>query len=82
MLKGAGYRTGAFVGAFVLSARFGLNRDFDVYDDRYGHSGDRAHQALDDGNFDGGHPRDRDEKECDRKGEMANPLLSAGGPDI
>jgi Flp pilus assembly protein TadD len=33
-LKRAGYRTGAFVGAFVLDARFGLARDFDVYDDR------------------------------------------------
>ena len=33
-LKGAGYRTAAFVGAFVLDARFGLNRGFDVYDDR------------------------------------------------
>ena len=31
-----GYRTGAFVGAFVLDARFGLNAGFDVYDDRYG----------------------------------------------
>ena len=30
LLKRAGYRTGAFVGAVVLSARFGLNRDFDV----------------------------------------------------
>jgi arylsulfatase A-like enzyme len=29
-----GYRTGAFVGAFVLDARFGLNRGFDLYDDR------------------------------------------------
>src|SRR4029077_7409787 len=38
ILKGAGYRTGAFVGAFVLDARFGLNRGFDVYDDRYGES--------------------------------------------
>ena len=38
MLKGAGYRTGAFVGAFVLDARFGLNRGFDDYDDRYPHS--------------------------------------------
>jgi arylsulfatase A-like enzyme/Flp pilus assembly protein TadD len=37
-LKGAGYRTGAFVGAFVLDARFGLNRGFDDYDDRYPHS--------------------------------------------
>jgi choline-sulfatase len=36
VLKGRGYRTGAFVGAFVLDARFGLNRGFDVYDDRYG----------------------------------------------
>ena len=35
VLKAAGYRTGAFVGAFVLDARFGLNRGFDVYDDRY-----------------------------------------------
>lgn len=29
----AGYRTGAFVGAFVLDHRFGLDRGFDVYDD-------------------------------------------------
>ena len=36
VLKAAGYRTGAFVGAFVLDARFGLNRGFDIYDDRYG----------------------------------------------
>jgi arylsulfatase A-like enzyme/Flp pilus assembly protein TadD len=34
-LQRAGYRTGAFVGAFVLDARFGLNRGFDEYDDRY-----------------------------------------------
>jgi arylsulfatase A-like enzyme len=33
-LKDAGYRTGAFVGSFVLDARFGLNRGFDRYDDR------------------------------------------------
>src|SRR5216683_2720852 len=36
VLKSAGYRTGAFVGAFVLDARFGLDRGFDVYDERYG----------------------------------------------
>jgi arylsulfatase A-like enzyme/Flp pilus assembly protein TadD len=36
-LKRAGYRTGAFVGAFVLDARFGLNRGFDEYDDRLPH---------------------------------------------
>jgi arylsulfatase A-like enzyme/Tfp pilus assembly protein PilF len=39
VLASNGYRTGAFVGAFVLDARFGLNRGFDVYDDRYGESG-------------------------------------------
>jgi arylsulfatase A-like enzyme/Flp pilus assembly protein TadD len=36
MLKSAGYRTGAFVGSFVLDARFGLSQGFDVYDDYYG----------------------------------------------
>src|SRR5437763_12562307 len=36
ILRDAGYRTGAFVGAFVLDARFGLSRGFDVYDDRVG----------------------------------------------
>ncbi|HEY7289839.1 MAG TPA: sulfatase-like hydrolase/transferase [Vicinamibacterales bacterium] len=38
MLKDARYATGAFVGAFPLNARFGLNRGFDVYDDRVGDS--------------------------------------------
>jgi arylsulfatase A-like enzyme/Flp pilus assembly protein TadD len=38
-LQAAGYRTGAFVGAFVLEARFGLNTGFDVYDDRMTGSG-------------------------------------------
>ena len=33
-LQATGYRTGAFLGAFVLDARFGLNRGFDRYDDR------------------------------------------------
>src|SRR5262245_16167350 len=36
ILRGGGYRTGAFVGAFVLDARFGLSRGFDTYDDRVG----------------------------------------------
>jgi arylsulfatase A-like enzyme/Flp pilus assembly protein TadD len=39
VLKAAGYRTGAFIGAFVLDARFGLNAGFDVYDDRMTGSG-------------------------------------------
>ena len=34
-LKAAGYRTGAFVSAFTLDSRFGLDRGFDVYDDRF-----------------------------------------------
>jgi choline-sulfatase len=36
ILKKAGYRTGAFVGAFPLDSRFGLGRGFEVYDDLYG----------------------------------------------
>ena len=32
--KDAGYRTGAFVGAYVLDRRFGLGVGFDTYDDR------------------------------------------------
>ena len=35
LLHEKGYATGAFVGAFPLDSRFGLNRGFDVYDDRY-----------------------------------------------
>jgi arylsulfatase A-like enzyme/Flp pilus assembly protein TadD len=30
----AGYRTGAFIGAYVLDRRFGLSGGFDTYDDR------------------------------------------------
>jgi len=33
-LRSAGFATAAFVGAFVLDGRFGLDRGFDVYDDR------------------------------------------------
>lgn len=33
-LRAGGYRTAAFVGAFVLDARFGLNRGFEEYDDQ------------------------------------------------
>ncbi len=32
--KAAGYRTGAFIGAYVLDRRFGLSAGFDTYDDR------------------------------------------------
>ena len=40
ILKQAGYRTGAFIGAFVLDTRFGLSQGFDLYDDYYG---DKTH---------------------------------------
>jgi arylsulfatase A-like enzyme/Tfp pilus assembly protein PilF len=33
VLSGQGFRTGAFIGAFVLDRRFGLARGFEVYDD-------------------------------------------------
>jgi len=38
-LKQTGYSTAAFVGAFVLDGRFGLNAGFDLYDDRMRGSG-------------------------------------------
>jgi len=34
LLKNAGYQTAAFIGAFVLDRRFGLDAGFDSYDDR------------------------------------------------
>jgi arylsulfatase A-like enzyme/Flp pilus assembly protein TadD len=40
LLKQAGYATGAFVAAFPLHSRFGLNQGFDVYDDRVGETRD------------------------------------------
>ena len=33
VVRAAGYRTGAFIGAVVLDSRFGLDQGFDVYDD-------------------------------------------------
>jgi arylsulfatase A-like enzyme/Flp pilus assembly protein TadD len=42
-LRQNGYATGAFVGAYPLDARYGLNRGFDVYDDNYG----KGRAALD-----------------------------------
>jgi arylsulfatase A-like enzyme/Flp pilus assembly protein TadD len=36
IMKDKGYKTAAFVGAFPLDSRFGLNKGFDVYDDFYG----------------------------------------------
>jgi arylsulfatase A-like enzyme/Tfp pilus assembly protein PilF len=42
LLKARGYHTGAFVSAFPLDMRFGLDRGFDVYDDRYGKSSEHT----------------------------------------
>jgi arylsulfatase A-like enzyme/tetratricopeptide (TPR) repeat protein len=42
LLKGAGYRTAAFVGAFVLDHRFGLAQGFDSYDDQIPRDPDAA----------------------------------------
>jgi arylsulfatase A-like enzyme len=36
LLRSAGYATGAFVSAFPLDSRFGLDRGFDAYDDQLG----------------------------------------------
>ena len=35
ILQRNGYRTGAFVGSFILDSRFGLDRGFDVYGDNF-----------------------------------------------
>jgi len=45
-LKAMGFATGAFVGAFPLDQRFGLNQGFDVYDDRLPEAGPTIDFAL------------------------------------
>ncbi|MCU0235650.1 MAG: sulfatase-like hydrolase/transferase [Acidobacteria bacterium] len=40
-LRRFGYGTAAFIGAFPLDSRFGLDRGFDVYDDYYGTRNER-----------------------------------------
>lgn len=42
VFKDAGYRTGAFVGAYVLNRRFGLDEGFDHYDDAVPRDAERA----------------------------------------
>ena len=44
-LRAKGYRTAAFVSAFPLDSRFGLDRGFDVYDDRLG-AGSQLERAF------------------------------------
>lgn len=45
-LKKSGYETGAFVGAYPLDSRFGLNRGFDHYDDYLGSRESEDHAYL------------------------------------
>lgn len=45
-LKTAGYTTGAFVGAFPLDRKFGLDQGFDVYDDDFGNRSSYNLQKL------------------------------------
>jgi len=42
LLRDAGYKTGAFVGAYVLDRRFGLAEGFDTYDDRIRRNADEG----------------------------------------
>lgn len=44
--RDAGYRTGAFVSAFVLDERFGVNRGFETYDDALDPPQGRSNDAL------------------------------------
>jgi choline-sulfatase len=46
ILKGQGFATGAFVGAVPLERRFGLDGGFDVYDDRFGRTGNSSDFTL------------------------------------
>jgi len=45
-MRARGYRTGAFVGSFVLDHRFGLDRGFDLYDDDIPHDAGSAAPGL------------------------------------
>jgi arylsulfatase A-like enzyme len=42
-MQAAGYETGAFVAAFVLDSKFGLDRGFETYDDDLSQSDPRLH---------------------------------------
>ena len=45
LLKAKGYRTGAFVGSQILNRRFGLDRGFDTYDDRFAQQDESERRA-------------------------------------
>ncbi len=46
LLQQAGYTTGAFVAAYPLDSRFGLNRGFDVYDESFTRGSDPAEFVM------------------------------------
>jgi choline-sulfatase len=46
LLKSGGFATGAFVGGVPLERRFGLGAGFDVYDDRFGRTGNASDFTL------------------------------------
>jgi arylsulfatase A-like enzyme/Tfp pilus assembly protein PilF len=46
LLKPAGYTAGAFVAAFPLDSRFGLNQGFDVYDESFPRGSDPAEFVM------------------------------------
>ena len=46
LLKGAGYATGAFIGGYPLDSQFGLDKGFDLYDDRLNDTGQTSEFAL------------------------------------
>jgi choline-sulfatase len=46
LLKANGFETAAFVGAVPLEKRFGLDGGFDLYDDRFGRTGNTSDFAL------------------------------------
>jgi arylsulfatase A-like enzyme len=46
LLKAGGFATGAFVGGVPLERRFGLDGGFDVYDDRFGRTGNASDFTL------------------------------------
>jgi arylsulfatase A-like enzyme/Tfp pilus assembly protein PilF len=46
LLEDAGYTTGAFVAAFPLDSRFGLDRGFDVYDESFPRGSDPAEFVM------------------------------------
>lgn len=64
VLHDRGYRTAAFVSAFVLDRRSGLSRGFDEYDDRFDAGGART-------------PADEIERRGDRTGQLAEKWVSA-----